>query len=35
MDTHTDTAVATEEAPKPEAALDGVAESNENLSFSL
>tara|TARA_R100001443_G_scaffold115558_1_gene133609 strand:- start:1022 stop:2236 length:1215 start_codon:yes stop_codon:yes gene_type:complete len=34
MDTHTDTAVATEEAPKPEAALDGVAESNENLSFS-
>lgn len=32
MDTHTDTAVATEEAPNPEAALDGVAENN--LSFS-
>ena len=32
MDTHTDTAVATEEAPNPEAALEGVAE--DNLSFS-
>ena len=32
MDTHTDTAEATEEAPNPEAALEGVAE--DNLSFS-